>query len=154
MLLFQPGSQLGCRTILTKPARIGRHVGLSSSIHNGAGEFPVWGRICTMFVTRSCQNQERQENEKQEETTWGHRTPVESHKQTQTMLRATQQKSSPVVRQGLSAYPLQHHSFRTLFKCLTQFLHSRFFFNPLLFASCTDTFSKWCKITRGVKSAQ
>jgi hypothetical protein len=32
-----------------------------------------------------------------------------------------------------------------------------FFFcvNPLLFASCTDTFSKWCKITRGMKrSAQ
>jgi hypothetical protein len=29
------------------------------------------------------------------------------------------------------------------------------FFNPLLFASCTDTFSKWCKITRGMKrSAQ
>jgi hypothetical protein len=29
------------------------------------------------------------------------------------------------------------------------------FFNPLLFASCTDTFSKWCKITRGIKrSAQ
>jgi hypothetical protein len=26
-----------------------------------------------------------------------------------------------------------------------------FFFNPLLFASCTDTFSKWCKITRGMK---
>jgi hypothetical protein len=23
------------------------------------------------------------------------------------------------------------------------------FFNPLLFASCTNTFSKWCKITRG-----
>jgi hypothetical protein len=30
-----------------------------------------------------------------------------------------------------------------------------FFVNPLLFASCTDTFSKWCKITRGMKrSAQ
>jgi hypothetical protein len=32
-----------------------------------------------------------------------------------------------------------------------------FFFclNPLLFASCTDTFSKWCKIIRGMKrSAQ
>jgi hypothetical protein len=29
------------------------------------------------------------------------------------------------------------------------------FFNPLLFASCTDTFSKWYKITRGMKrSAQ
>jgi hypothetical protein len=28
-----------------------------------------------------------------------------------------------------------------------------FFFNPLLFASCTDTFSKWCKITRGMKSS-
>jgi hypothetical protein len=29
------------------------------------------------------------------------------------------------------------------------------FFNPLLFASCTNTFSKWCKITRGMKrSAQ
>jgi hypothetical protein len=29
------------------------------------------------------------------------------------------------------------------------------FFNLLLFASCTDTFSKWCKITRGIKrSAQ
>jgi hypothetical protein len=27
--------------------------------------------------------------------------------------------------------------------------------NPLLFASCTNTFSKWCKITRGMKrSAQ
>jgi hypothetical protein len=26
-----------------------------------------------------------------------------------------------------------------------------FFLTPLLFASCTDTFSKWCKITRGVK---
>jgi hypothetical protein len=25
------------------------------------------------------------------------------------------------------------------------------FFNPLLFASCADTFSKWCKITRGMK---
>jgi hypothetical protein len=25
--------------------------------------------------------------------------------------------------------------------------------NPLLFASCTDTFSKWCKITRGMKSS-
>jgi hypothetical protein len=23
------------------------------------------------------------------------------------------------------------------------------FVNPLLFASCTNTFSKWCKITRG-----
>jgi hypothetical protein len=31
----------------------------------------------------------------------------------------------------------------------------QFFFNPLLFASCTDTFSKWCKITGGMKrSAQ
>jgi hypothetical protein len=30
-----------------------------------------------------------------------------------------------------------------------------FFVNPLLFASCTNTFSKWCKITRGMKrSAQ
>jgi cyclic AMP-responsive element-binding protein 3 len=30
-----------------------------------------------------------------------------------------------------------------------------FFMNPLLFASCTNTFSKWCKITRGMKrSAQ
>jgi hypothetical protein len=30
-----------------------------------------------------------------------------------------------------------------------------FCLNPLLFASCTDTFSKWCKITRGMKrSAQ
>jgi hypothetical protein len=29
------------------------------------------------------------------------------------------------------------------------------FFNPLLFASCTGTYSKWCKITRGMKrSAQ
>jgi hypothetical protein len=29
------------------------------------------------------------------------------------------------------------------------------FCNPLLFASCTDTFSKWCKIIRGMKrSAQ
>jgi hypothetical protein len=29
------------------------------------------------------------------------------------------------------------------------------FFNPLLFASCTNTFSKWCKITRHMKrSAQ
>jgi hypothetical protein len=36
-------------------------------------------------------------------------------------------------------------------------LYFVFFFclNPLLFASCTDTFSKWCKITRGMKrSAQ
>jgi hypothetical protein len=32
---------------------------------------------------------------------------------------------------------------------------SSIFLNPLLFASCTDTFSKWCKITRGMKrSAQ
>jgi hypothetical protein len=30
-----------------------------------------------------------------------------------------------------------------------------FFWNPLLFASCTNTFSKWCEITRGMKrSAQ
>jgi hypothetical protein len=30
-----------------------------------------------------------------------------------------------------------------------------FYLNLLLFASCTDTFSKWCKITRGMKrSAQ
>jgi hypothetical protein len=30
-----------------------------------------------------------------------------------------------------------------------------FCLNPLLFGSCTDTFSKWCKITRGMKrSAQ
>jgi hypothetical protein len=30
-----------------------------------------------------------------------------------------------------------------------------FYLKPLLFASCTDTFSKWCKITRGMKrSAQ
>jgi hypothetical protein len=30
-----------------------------------------------------------------------------------------------------------------------------FFVNPFLFASCTNTFSKWCKITRGMKrSAQ
>jgi hypothetical protein len=30
-----------------------------------------------------------------------------------------------------------------------------FFVNPLLFASCTNTFSKWCKVTRGMKrSAQ
>jgi hypothetical protein len=30
-----------------------------------------------------------------------------------------------------------------------------FFVNILLFASCTDTFIKWCKITRGMKrSAQ
>jgi hypothetical protein len=33
--------------------------------------------------------------------------------------------------------------------------HSSVFFNFLLFASCTDTFSKWCKIPRGMKrSAQ
>jgi hypothetical protein len=33
--------------------------------------------------------------------------------------------------------------------------HIFFFVNPLLFASCTNTFSKWCKITRGMKrSAQ
>jgi hypothetical protein len=31
----------------------------------------------------------------------------------------------------------------------------RFFcLNPLLFASCTDTFSKWCKITRGMKRSR
>jgi hypothetical protein len=29
--------------------------------------------------------------------------------------------------------------------------HWPFFFNPLLFASCTNTFNKWCKITRGMK---
>jgi hypothetical protein len=30
-----------------------------------------------------------------------------------------------------------------------------FLFESLLFASCTNTFSKWCKITRGMKrSAQ
>jgi hypothetical protein len=36
------------------------------------------------------------------------------------------------------------------------YLFSFFYFlNPLLFASCTDTFSKWCKVTRGMKrSAQ
>jgi hypothetical protein len=35
------------------------------------------------------------------------------------------------------------------------FTIQHFFLNPLLFASCTDTFSKWCKITRGMKrSAQ
>jgi hypothetical protein len=37
MLLFQPGSQLGCWTIFAKPARISRNAGLSSGIHNGAG---------------------------------------------------------------------------------------------------------------------
>jgi hypothetical protein len=26
-----------------------------------------------------------------------------------------------------------------------------FCLNPFIFASCTDTFSKWCKITRGMK---
>jgi hypothetical protein len=40
-------------------------------------------------------------------------------------------------------------------KAVTLQLSLRIFFNPLLFASCTDTFSKWCKITRGMKrSAQ
>jgi hypothetical protein len=29
----------------------------------------------------------------------------------------------------------------------------RIFLNPRLFASCTDTFCKWCKITRGVKKS-
>jgi hypothetical protein len=34
-------------------------------------------------------------------------------------------------------------------------LYRNFFVNPLLFASCTNTFSKWCKVTRGMKrSAQ
>jgi hypothetical protein len=28
-----------------------------------------------------------------------------------------------------------------------------FCLNPILFASCTDTFSKWCKITRGMKKS-
>jgi hypothetical protein len=28
-----------------------------------------------------------------------------------------------------------------------------FCLNPLLFASCTNTFSKWCKITRGMKKS-
>jgi hypothetical protein len=124
MWLFQFGSQLGCWTVLTKPARIGRHVGLPSGVHYGAREFPVRGRISTMFVTRSRQNQERQEKAKQEETAGGHGTPVEPHKHTQIMLRVTQQKqkSSSSSKTGLSAYPLQPHSFSNLFKCLPQFL--------------------------------
>jgi hypothetical protein len=38
---------------------------------------------------------------------------------------------------------------------LKKYIWIKLFFNPLLFVSCTDTFSKWCKITRGMKrSAQ
>jgi hypothetical protein len=45
-------------------------------------------------------------------------------------------------------------AFRT-FSYAAKSFFGKVFFNPLLFASCTDTFIKWCKITRGMKrSAQ
>jgi hypothetical protein len=34
---------------------------------------------------------------------------------------------------------------------ITHALMAQNLFNRLLFTSCTDTFSKWCKITRGMK---
>jgi hypothetical protein len=49
------------------------------------------------------------------------------------------------------------HFFLLWFKIYNYLCSSQYpnFFNPLLFASCTDKFSKWCKITRGMKrSAQ
>jgi hypothetical protein len=47
---------------------------------------------------------------------------------------------------------LDHYTVN-LFRCASN-THN-FFLNPLLFASCTNTFSKLCKITRGMKrSAQ
>jgi hypothetical protein len=49
-----------------------------------------------------------------------------------------------------------HRSVKTRYWTTTE--QQTFFFvclNPLLFVSCIHTFSKWCKITRGMKrSAQ
>jgi hypothetical protein len=57
----------------------------------------------------------------------------------------------PTVKEEIRRYSSQY----SVRLSTIQFFVFLFFVNPLLFASCTNTFSKWCKITRGKKrSAQ